>query len=194
MFLQGSFLNLNQNILFKEIIILLKIWKRTGSIAFSTSLKIWNSTNEWKKLLFCFIFLIFLFIITGTKIPSKLWEKCWVFQLSFHLAITFHSCYFWKSWALQLYFSVWHIELKTNLKSKSNNTVFEMSLLIGFKYPISLQLKVQGAFFAWGIMYFIIQSALLDYSFPFLILVCYISLVWGTSNFQIVAIVVSTIG
>ena len=139
-------MNLNQKILFKEIIILLKIWKRTGSIAFSTSLKIWNSTNEWKKLLF-FIFLIFPFIITGTKIPSKLWEKCWVFQLSFHLAITFHSCYFWKSWALQLYFSVWHIELKTNLKTKSNNTVFEMSVFIGFKYPISLQLKVQGAFF-----------------------------------------------
>ena len=35
---------------------------------------------------------------------------------------------------------------------------------------------------------FIIQSALLDYSFPFLILVCYIRLVYCTSNFQIVAI------
>ena len=39
-----------------------------------------------------------------------------------------------------------------------------------------------------GIIDFIIQSALLDYSFLFLILVCYIRLVYHTSNFQIVAI------
>ena len=32
----------------------------------------------------------------------------------------------------------------------------------------------------------IIQSALLDYSAPFLVLVCYIRLVYRTSNFQIV--------
>ena len=69
-----------------------------------------------------------------------------------------------------------------------------MSLLFGFKYPIYLQLKVQG-FFAWGFMHFIVQSALLDYSFPFLIVICYIRLafcyirlVYHTSNFQIVAI------
>ena len=37
-------------------------------------------------------------------------------------------------------------------------------------------------------MYFIIQSALLDYSFLFLILVCYIRLVYHTSDSQIVAI------
>ena len=37
-------------------------------------------------------------------------------------------------------------------------------------------------------MNFIIQSALLDHSFPFLILVCYISLVYLTSDFQFVAI------
>ena len=45
-----------------------------------------------------------------------------------------------------------------------------------------------------GIMYLIIQSALLDYSFPFLILVCYIRLVYITSNFQDVAIVLHELG
>ena len=44
-----------------------------------------------------------------------------------------------------------------------------------------------------GIMHFIIQSALLDYSFPFLILVCYIRLVYRTSNFQIVAIALTSL-
>ena len=39
-----------------------------------------------------------------------------------------------------------------------------------------------------GILHFIIQSALLDYSFPFLILVCYIRLVYRTPNFQIIVI------
>ena len=43
-----------------------------------------------------------------------------------------------------------------------------------------------------GIMHFIIQSALLDYRFPFLILVCYIRLVDHTSNFQIVTIVLTS--
>ena len=46
----------------------------------------------------------------------------------------------------------------------------------------------------WGIMHFIIQSTLLDYSFPFLILVCYIRLVYITSNFQDVAIVLHELG
>ena len=41
-----------------------------------------------------------------------------------------------------------------------------------------------------GIMHFIIQSALLDCSFP--ILVCYISLVYCTSNFQIATIVLTS--
>ena len=41
-----------------------------------------------------------------------------------------------------------------------------------------------------GIMHFIIQSALLDCSFP--ILVSYIRLVYCTSNFQIVAIVLTS--
>ena len=65
-----------------------------------------------------FCFLIFLFIITEFKIHSKFLGKCTVFKLLFHLAITFHSCYFWKSWVLQLYFSVWHVESKTNVKKK----------------------------------------------------------------------------
>ena len=39
-----------------------------------------------------------------------------------------------------------------------------------------------------GIMHFIIQSVVLDHSFPFLTLVCYIRLVYRTSNFQIIAI------
>ena len=37
-------------------------------------------------------------------------------------------------------------------------------------------------------MHYTIQSALLGYNFPFLILVCFIRLVYRTSNFQIVAI------
>ena len=37
------------------------------------------------------------------------------------------------------------------------------------------------------LLHVIIQSALLDYSFLFLILVCYIRLVYHTSNFQIVS-------
>ena len=45
----------------------------------------------------------------------------------------------------------------------------------------------------WGIMHFIIQSALLDYSFLFLILVCYIRLVYHTSNFQIAAIALTSL-
>ena len=44
-----------------------------------------------------------------------------------------------------------------------------------------------------GIMYLIIQSALLDYSFPFLILVCYIRLVYRTSIFQIVTIALTSL-
>ena len=44
-----------------------------------------------------------------------------------------------------------------------------------------------------GIMHFIIQSALLDYSFLFLILVCYIRLVHHTSNFQIAAIALTSL-
>ena len=44
-----------------------------------------------------------------------------------------------------------------------------------------------------GIMHFIIQSALLDCSFPFFILVCYIRLVYLTPNFQIVAIVLTSL-
>ena len=44
-----------------------------------------------------------------------------------------------------------------------------------------------------GIMHFIIQSALLDYSFLFLILVCYIRLVYHTSNFQIAAIALTSL-
>ena len=43
-----------------------------------------------------------------------------------------------------------------------------------------------------GIMYFIIRLALLEYSFPFLILVCYIRLVYRTSNFQIDAIALAS--
>ena len=69
------FFYLNQKILFKKIINLLKIWKRTGSVAFSTSLKI--GWNEWKKLFqktkknnVTFRFPIFLFVITETKIHS----------------------------------------------------------------------------------------------------------------------------
>ena len=42
-------------------------------------------------------------------------------------------------------------------------------------------------------MDFIIQSGLLDYSFPFLILVYYIRLVYHTSNFQIAAIVLTSL-
>ena len=45
----------------------------------------------------------------------------------------------------------------------------------------------------WGIMHFIIQSVLLDYCFPFLILVCYIRLVDHTSNFQIVTTVLASL-
>ena len=45
-----------------------------------------------------------------------------------------------------------------------------------------------------GVMHFKIQSALLDYSFPFLILVCYIRrLVDRTSNFQIIAIALTSL-
>ena len=42
-------------------------------------------------------------------------------------------------------------------------------------------------------MNFIIQSALLDHSFPFLILVCYIRLVYLTSDFQFVAIALTSL-
>ena len=45
----------------------------------------------------------------------------------------------------------------------------------------------------WGIMHFIIQSALLDYRFPFLILVCYIRLVEHTPNIQIAAIALTSL-
>ena len=45
----------------------------------------------------------------------------------------------------------------------------------------------------WGIMHFIIQSVLLDYSFLFLILVYYIRLVYCMSNFQIVAIMLTSL-
>ena len=41
-------------------------------------------------------------------------------------------------------------------------------------------------------MHLIIQLALLEYSFPFLILVCYIRLVYRTSNFQIDAIALAS--
>ena len=145
-----------------------------------------------------FRFLIFLFIITETRIHSTFWEKCTVFQLLFHLVIRFHSHYFWKLWVLQLLCMTYWIENKPKNK-KSSNAVFEMSLLFGFKYLTSLQLKVQG-FFVWGFMRFITQSALLDYSFLFLILVsyislvfCYIRLVYRTSNFQIVAIALTSL-
>ena len=40
----------------------------------------------------------------------------------------------------------------------------------------------------WGIMHFITHAALLDCTFPFLILVCYIRLVYCMSNFKIAAI------
>ena len=43
------------------------------------------------------------------------------------------------------------------------------------------------------VKHFIIQSALLDYRFPFLILVCYIRLVYCTSTFQIVSIVLTSL-
>ena len=76
---------------------------------FNISQDIWNSSNQCKKLFqetekdnITFCFLIFLFIITETKIHSKLWKKCMVFQLLFHLVITLHPCYFWKLWVLQL--------------------------------------------------------------------------------------------
>ena len=45
----------------------------------------------------------------------------------------------------------------------------------------------------WGIMHFIIQSALLDHSFLFLILICYVRLVYHMSNFQIIAIVLTNL-
>ena len=45
--------------------------------------------------------------------------------------------------------------------------------------------------FVRGIMHFIIQSALLDYSFPFLILVCYTRLVYRTSNVRITIITIA---
>ena len=42
-------------------------------------------------------------------------------------------------------------------------------------------------------MHFIIQAALLDYSFPLLIFVRYFRLVYLTSNFQIVAIALTSL-
>ena len=44
-----------------------------------------------------------------------------------------------------------------------------------------------------GITHFIIQLALLDYSFPFLIIVCYIRLFDRMPNFQIVGIALTTL-
>ena len=38
----------------------------------------------------------------------------------------------------------------TSYRMESNNTVFEMTLLFGFKYPISLQLKALESFFCMG--------------------------------------------
>ena len=87
-----------------------------------------------------FHFLIFLFIITETKIHSIFWEKYTVFQLLFHLVIIFHSRYFWKSWVLQLYFSVWHIESKTNLKAKKQQySLWNESCCLGLniQFPLS---------------------------------------------------------
>ena len=43
------------------------------------------------------------------------------------------------------------------------------------------------------IIHFIIQSVILDYSFPFLIPVCYIRLVYRMLNFQIVAIALTSL-
>ena len=45
----------------------------------------------------------------------------------------------------------------------------------------------------WGIAHFIIHSASLDCSFPFLILLCYVRLVYCMSNFQIVGIVLTSL-
>ena len=56
------------------------------------------------------------------------------------------------------------------------------------KIDINLQAQL-----CWGIMHFIIQSALLDYSFPFLILVFHIRLVYHTLNFQIIAIALTSL-
>ena len=146
-----------------------------------------------------FCFLIFLFIITETKIHSTFWEKCSfsAFVSSRH-NISFSLFLKIMGFAILLLCMTYWIENKPKNK-KSSNAVFEMSLVFGFKYLTSLQWKVQG-FFVWGFMHFIIQSALLDYSFLFLILVsyislvfCYIRLVYRTSNFQIVAIALTSL-
>ena len=99
------------------------------------NLDVWSHISS--DLQFCF--LIFLFIITEFIIHSKFWGKCTVFKLLFHLAITFHSCYFWKSWVLQLYFSVWHIESKSNLKTKKAAMQF-------LKWVCCLGLNIQFPF------------------------------------------------
>ena len=45
----------------------------------------------------------------------------------------------------------------------------------------------------WSTMHFVIQLALVDPSFPFLILVYYIRLVYPASNFKIVAIALTNL-
>ena len=102
MFSQVSFLNLNQKILFQGDYKSIKNLKKNRKYSvFNISQDMikfikWvdEALPENKKNDVTFRFLIFLFIITETKIYSKFWEKYTVFQLSLNLVITFHSCYF----------------------------------------------------------------------------------------------------
>ena len=148
-----------------------KIWKITGSIVLNISqdtMKFikWvketlpENKEKWRQNLFSNFSLHNYFII-----DSKFWEKCTVFQLLFHLVTTFHSCYFWKSWVVQLYFSVWHIESKTNLQAKQQQYSFWSDSIVWVKISNFPAVKISRGFFFRGIMHFITQSALLDYSF-----------------------------
>ena len=128
-----------------------------------------------------FRFLIFLFIITETKIHLKFWEKM-------HSFLAFASSRHNIPFSLLLRIMGFEILLlgmtlnrKLTYKKNSSNTVFEMTLLLAFKYAISLQLKVQEASFCRGIMH------------SFLIPVCYIRLVYRTSNLQIAAIALTSL-
>ena len=97
-------------------------------------------------------------------------------------------------------FSVLNLELGVQ-------TNYPLALMFFFRtlpaaFPTSYRMKTVCSSWVWKlsndastlyIMHFIIQSALLHYSFPFLVLVCYIRLVYCMSNFQIVSIALTSL-
>ena len=94
----------------------------------------------------------------------------------------------------------WCCELRKGVLGVQTNYPFALTFFLrtpAAAFPTSYCMKTVCSCWVWKlnsdacpqcIMHFIIQSALLDYSFLFLILVCYIKLVYQTWNFQIASL------